>query len=114
MKLLFIIPEYPPHSGGGIATFYRDILSKISDQGHLVNILVGIGKKPLSFGDLPNELFFEVDENDIRGSINRLFEIPYKDLEFMANGYRQWMRINRNPEYLNRLLFLQLKGVFNG
>lgn len=74
---------------------------------------IPIGKKPLSFGDLPNELFFEVDENDIRGSINRLFEIPYKDLEFMANGYRQWMRINRNPEYLNRLLLLQLEGAFD-
>jgi glycosyltransferase involved in cell wall biosynthesis len=41
MKLLFIIPEYPPHSGGGIATFYRDTLSEIASQGHQVSVLVG-------------------------------------------------------------------------
>ncbi|MEI8296288.1 MAG: glycosyltransferase family 4 protein, partial [Alphaproteobacteria bacterium] len=41
MKLLFIIPEYPPHSGGGIATFYRDTLFEIVAQGHQVHVLVG-------------------------------------------------------------------------
>jgi glycosyltransferase involved in cell wall biosynthesis len=41
MKLLFILPEYPPHSGGGIATFYRHTLPKIVRQGHQVHILVG-------------------------------------------------------------------------
>ena len=41
MNLLFVIPEYPPHSGGGIVTFYRDILPEIVDQGHQVHVLVG-------------------------------------------------------------------------
>jgi glycosyltransferase involved in cell wall biosynthesis len=41
MKLLFILPEYPPHSGGGIATFYRHTLPEIVRQGHQVHVLVG-------------------------------------------------------------------------
>jgi glycosyltransferase involved in cell wall biosynthesis len=41
MKILFIIPEYPPHYGGGISTFYRDILPVIASKGHQVDILVG-------------------------------------------------------------------------
>jgi glycosyltransferase involved in cell wall biosynthesis len=41
MKLLFILPEYPPHSGGGIATFYLHTLPEIARQGHEVHVLVG-------------------------------------------------------------------------
>ncbi|PZO19279.1 MAG: hypothetical protein DCF25_08840 [Leptolyngbya foveolarum] len=41
MKLLFVIPEYPPHSGGGIATFYRHFLPELAKQGHQVHAVVG-------------------------------------------------------------------------
>ncbi len=41
MRLLFIIPEYPPHSGGGISTFYKHTVPEIVAQGHQVHILVG-------------------------------------------------------------------------
>jgi len=41
MKILFIIPEYPPDSGGGISTFYRYTLPELSKQGHKIHILVG-------------------------------------------------------------------------
>lgn len=41
MKILFIIPEYQPHYGGGISTFYGDILPVIASKGHQVDILVG-------------------------------------------------------------------------
>lgn len=75
---------------------------------------VPVGKKPSSFNHMPSNLFFEIDENDIHSSINKLFRIPYQDLKLMANGYRQWMRDNRNPKYLNTLLFLQLEKLFNG
>ena len=41
MKLLFIIPEYPPYSAGGISTFYRHLLPELSKLGHKVHVLVG-------------------------------------------------------------------------
>lgn len=41
MKLLFIIPEYPPYSAGGISTFYRHLLPEFSKLGHQVHVLVG-------------------------------------------------------------------------
>jgi glycosyltransferase involved in cell wall biosynthesis len=41
MNLLFVIPEYPPQSGGGIATFYRHFLPELARQGHQVHAIVG-------------------------------------------------------------------------
>ncbi len=41
MKLLFVIPEYPPHYGGGIATFYQNLLPNLAKAGHQVTVLVG-------------------------------------------------------------------------
>ncbi|HEY0172645.1 MAG TPA: glycosyltransferase family 4 protein [Pyrinomonadaceae bacterium] len=41
--MLFVIPEYPPHSGGGIVTFYRALLPELVRQGHYVRALVGSG-----------------------------------------------------------------------
>ena len=46
MKLLFIIPEYPPHSGGGITTFYRHLLPELCRQGHQVHVLAGSAFSP--------------------------------------------------------------------
>jgi glycosyltransferase involved in cell wall biosynthesis len=41
MKLLFILPEYPPHFGGGISTFYQHLLPALVASGHQVDVLVG-------------------------------------------------------------------------
>ncbi|MBI4783113.1 MAG: glycosyltransferase family 4 protein [Oscillatoriophycideae cyanobacterium NC_groundwater_1537_Pr4_S-0.65um_50_18] len=46
MKLLFVIPEYPPHSGGGITTFYRHLLPELCRQGHQVHVLAGSAFSP--------------------------------------------------------------------
>ena len=40
MKLLFILPEYLPDSGGGIITFYANLLPRLVERGHRVKILV--------------------------------------------------------------------------
>ncbi len=40
MKLLFVIPEYPPHFGGGISTYYQHLLPVLANQGHRVDVLV--------------------------------------------------------------------------
>lgn len=41
MKLLYVIPEYPPHAGGGIVTFYKHLLPELVKLGHQVCVLVG-------------------------------------------------------------------------
>src|SRR5471032_6246 len=41
MKLLFVLPEYHPHPGGGIATFYQQTLPPLVRLGHKVHVLVG-------------------------------------------------------------------------
>jgi glycogen synthase len=51
MKILFILPEYLPTSGGGIATFYRSLLPELIAQGHQVDVLLGtaFGNKQQSY-----------------------------------------------------------------
>lgn len=41
MNILFVLPEFPPQYGGGIATYYRTLLPAIVAQGHTVHVLVG-------------------------------------------------------------------------
>jgi glycosyltransferase involved in cell wall biosynthesis len=41
MKLLFVLPEYPPCSAGGISTFYKYLLPELSKQGCQVRVIVG-------------------------------------------------------------------------
>src|SRR3954469_23818543 len=40
MKLLFVIPEYLPHPGGGIATFYKNLLPYCVADGHSVRVVL--------------------------------------------------------------------------
>jgi glycosyltransferase involved in cell wall biosynthesis len=41
VKLLFVLPEYPPDYGGGIATFYGALLPALVELGHEVTVVVG-------------------------------------------------------------------------
>lgn len=41
LKALFIIPEYPPGYGGGIASYYGELLPRLSRQGIEVKVIVG-------------------------------------------------------------------------
>jgi len=41
--LLYILPEYVLNSGGGIITFYRNLLPLLARQGHEIHVLVGSG-----------------------------------------------------------------------
>jgi len=40
LKLLFILPEYLPDSGGGIITFYANLLPRLVERGNRVKVLV--------------------------------------------------------------------------
>lgn len=41
MRLLFVLPEYPPDHGGGIVTFYEALLPELMRLGHTVDVLLG-------------------------------------------------------------------------
>ena len=41
MRILFVLPEFPPQYGGGIATYYEALIPALSAAGHDVNVLVG-------------------------------------------------------------------------
>jgi glycosyltransferase involved in cell wall biosynthesis len=43
MRLLYVLPEYLPHTGGGITTFYRHLLPQLVAMGHEVRVVVGSG-----------------------------------------------------------------------
>jgi glycosyltransferase involved in cell wall biosynthesis len=41
MNLLLVVPEYPPDHGGGITTFYRDLVPALRRNGCYVSIIKG-------------------------------------------------------------------------
>ena len=41
MRILLVLPEYPPQYGGGIATYYGELVPALAAQGHTVDVLVG-------------------------------------------------------------------------
>lgn len=41
MKILFVLPEFPPQFGGGIATYYEALVPALVSAGHEVKVLVG-------------------------------------------------------------------------
>jgi glycosyltransferase involved in cell wall biosynthesis len=40
MRILYILPEFPPEFGGGIATVYGQLLSKLQSSGHEITVLL--------------------------------------------------------------------------
>jgi len=41
MRVLFVLPEFPPQYGGGIATYYGALVPALAAEGHEVDVLVG-------------------------------------------------------------------------
>lgn len=41
VRVLFVIPEFPPQYGGGIAAYYGTLVPAIAAEGHKVDVLVG-------------------------------------------------------------------------
>ncbi|MDI1284453.1 MAG: glycosyltransferase family 4 protein [Reyranella sp.] len=41
MKILYVLPEYLPHTGGGIVTYYAALLPALVEAGHEVRVLYG-------------------------------------------------------------------------
>ncbi|MBC1225148.1 glycosyltransferase [Nostoc sp. UCD121] len=102
MRLLFIIPEYPPHSGGGIATFYSNTLPEIVAQGHQVDVLVGsafTSKLPNYQKDGVNVEF--LNDNLISSNLykfNRYQAIP-EFQRHLAAAWTAWEQVNKGQGY---------------
>ena len=43
MKILFILPEYYPHSGGGISTYYLHYIKALKSKVDKISVMVGSG-----------------------------------------------------------------------
>jgi glycosyltransferase involved in cell wall biosynthesis len=43
LKILFILPEYLPHSGGGISTYYQHYIQAIKPHCEKISVIVGSG-----------------------------------------------------------------------
>lgn len=43
MKILFILPEYYPHSGGGISTYYLHYIKALKNEVNEICVLIGSG-----------------------------------------------------------------------
>ncbi|WEK19701.1 MAG: glycosyltransferase [Candidatus Pedobacter colombiensis] len=43
MKILFILPEYLPHSGGGISTYYQHYIQAMKPHCEKISVIVGSG-----------------------------------------------------------------------
>ncbi|MBD2508827.1 glycosyltransferase family 4 protein [Nostoc muscorum FACHB-395] len=102
MKLLFIIPEYPPCSGGGIATFYSNLLPELSRQGHQVRVVVGSAFSPALTDYQVNGLTIEFLKpqavNANLAKFNRYHAIP-EFQRHLAAAWTIWEQVNGGQEY---------------
>lgn len=102
MKLLFLIPEYPPHFGGGIATFYRDILPEIVNQGCQVDVLVGSAFT----STLPSYKSGGVNVDFLSQDLVQFYRDqfnyyqPFPELQkHLAAAWAMWQQTNRGKGY---------------
>ena len=86
MKILFILPEYYPHSGGGISTYYINYIKALRPYCQQIKVIVGSGY----FSDNSS---FEIDGVEIE-SLK-----PYLYLSALS----KFTRFNINPELKNNL-----------
>ncbi|MBE9005328.1 glycosyltransferase [Fortiea sp. LEGE XX443] len=102
MKLLFIIPEYPPCSGGGIATFYCSLLAELSLQGHQVHVIVGSAFSPALTDYQINGLIVEFLKpqaiNANLAKFDRYHAIP-EFQRHLAAAWTAWEQVNGGQGY---------------
>lgn len=102
MKLLLVVPEYYPHPGGGIASYYRTLLPRCVARGHTVDVILA---SPHTQGDQT----FHVDGVTVwtlnpqrfarhRALFRRLDALP--DLRnYLAAAWAAWEQTGRGQGY---------------
>jgi glycosyltransferase involved in cell wall biosynthesis len=102
MKLLFVIPEYPPLIGGGISTFYQNLLPVLVEQGHSIHVLVGsafTNQRPEYELDGVTVEFLDpktVTQNLV--NFNRYHATPELQ-RHLAAAWTAWEQVNRGIGY---------------
>jgi glycosyltransferase involved in cell wall biosynthesis len=64
MRILLVLPEFPPQYGGGIATYYVELVPALASHGHDVDVLVGsafTGQRPRRDEDGYSVEFLDVE-----------------------------------------------------
>lgn len=102
MKLLFVIPEYLPDSGGGIATFYRSLLPELASQGHTVHVLVGSALSNQYPGFCTHGITVDfLDQNYVTANLSKFsYYHAIPELQrHLAAAWTAWEQINRGKGY---------------
>lgn len=102
MRLLFVLPEYFPHTGGGIATFYQHLLPELVRQGHTVRVIVGsafTSKLPAYEADGVSVEF--LDDRAVSANLNkfdRYCAIPELQ-RHLAAAWTLWEQADKGASY---------------
>jgi glycosyltransferase involved in cell wall biosynthesis len=102
LKLLFVIPEYPPHAGGGIITWYKNLLPELVSQGHSVHLLVGSAlspKFPSYEADGIKVDFLDHDEVTKNLSKFEHYQIIPEFQRHLAASWTAWEQVNGGNGY---------------
>ncbi|GAA4328255.1 hypothetical protein GCM10023149_32190 [Mucilaginibacter gynuensis] len=86
LKILFILPEYYPHSGGGIATYYQHYLAALQSYCAEIKVIVGSGH-------VQSQDQFEHDG----------ISVEYLNPTIYAQYVAQFSRFDLLPDYRNNL-----------
>jgi len=86
MRILFILPEYYPHSGGGISTYYLHYLKALRPFCEKIKVIVGSGYTC-------SDQTYHVDG----------IEIEYLTPQFFSDASRQFDKFSLWPDLKNNL-----------
>lgn len=86
MKILFILPEYYPHSGGGISTYYLHYIKALKNEVDEICVLVGSGYTQ-------SEDIFNIDG----------IKIEYLKPTIYKNYLNKFSKFDLVPEYRNNI-----------
>ncbi len=86
MKILFVLPEYYPHSGGGISTYYLEYINALKNEVDEVEVLVGSGHTQSD------------EEYKLDG-----IKIEYLKTEIFNRYLSKFSKFDLQPEYRNNI-----------
>jgi glycosyltransferase involved in cell wall biosynthesis len=86
LNILFILPEYYPHSGGGISTYYQHYIDVLKPHCKRIKVIVGSGY---------------VQGND-KFNHNGI-EVEYLDPQLYKQQLEKFIKLDLLPEYKNNI-----------
>lgn len=86
MKILFILPEYYPHSGGGISTYYQHYIDALKPHCDGIKVIVGSG-------------YVQGTDKFTHNGV----EVEYLEPALYKQQLEKFTRYNLLPEYRNNI-----------